>query len=82
LVPPWVGDRPVDLEGQLDQPGVALDGQISDRDIAAPVLLDFATFERDGRVVLDVEKIRGFEVVVPVLVGGVDRRRFDRHLDR
>ena len=66
------------VQGHL--PGHAPDGQVAvDRPPARRRRPDRRAGERPGRVVLDVEEVVGAQVVVAVLVAGVDAAGLDGH---
>src|SRR5438105_2531604 len=72
----------LELDLQLDRARL-----VADREVACDVqagrtrLLHGRATERDRRILLDVEEVRGPKVIVSLLVAREDARRIERHLD-
>src|SRR6266545_4821717 len=66
------------LDVQLDRLGDVLDGQVAGDDPRVAVLPDTGAGEGHLRALLHVEEVAGAQVVVPLLVAGVDGGQLDR----
>src|SRR5262249_47589187 len=72
---------PRDVE--RDRVGGVLDGQVTGQRVVVPAgRRDACALEVDGRVLLDLEEVRGAQVVVSDRVVGADARGGDGGLDR
>jgi hypothetical protein len=74
---------PILQHGKRHRPGVALDGQVAGHAVAIlPGRFDLGAFEGDRRILVDLQKIRRAQVVVPRLVVSTDTCRLHGHFHR
>src|SRR4029453_13250221 len=71
----WVGVDAVELDGEADRPGDAVDGQLALELVLVAAARDAGGAELGRGVALDAEEVGGAQVVVAVGLVGVDRRQ-------